>query len=172
MAELVRQDITDYKIWPPIEDTNNVVSSISKSHKQIVASAKKEELPMAAIFEDDVMFLKEGAWQYFLSKIPRFFDLYLAGCYSPIKHGWDEATYSYTTEPVGLHAYIIHSQYYDTFLATDENAHIDTAQKSNAIKVCYPMAAIQRPGFSSNNRAWADYNVLLKPEDVYGGLPK
>lgn len=172
MQELSRQGIVDYKIWPPVEDANNVVRSISLSHKQIIQNAKDRGLNEVCVAEDDVLFTAPDAWDWFLSKKPRFFDLYLAGCYSPIKHGWDEAPYSYTQEPIGLHCYIIHSRYYDTFLATDENVHIDTAQKSNAIKVCYPMAALQRSGFSANNRAWADYNLLLKPEDVYGGLPK
>lgn len=167
MQELFRQGIMDYKIWPPVEDTNNVIRSINLSHKQIVQDAKDRGLKETAIAEDDVFFPSPDGWKYFLRKKPPYYELYLGGCYSPIKHGWDEAPYSYTQNPVGLHMYLIHERYYDTFLATDEMSHIDTAQESIAIKVCYPMAALQRPGFSANNRDHADYNTILKREDIY-----
>lgn len=167
MQELFRQGIIDYKIWPPVEDTNNVIRSINLSHKQIVRDAKDRGLKETAIAEDDVFFPSLDGWKYFLRKKPPYYELYLGGCYSPIKHGWDEAPYSYTQNPVGLHMYLIHERYYDTFLATDEMSHIDTAQESIAIKVCYPMVALQRPGFSANNRDHVDYNTILKREDIY-----
>src|ERR1700749_433634 len=141
MTELSAQEITDYEIWPCII-LSDVVESINASHKMIVQWAKDNGLPEVCIAEDDLMFTAPGAWKYFLSKKPKFFNLYLAGCYSPIKHGWDEDQYSYTLEPVGFHCYIIHERYYDTFLATPSNLHIDTAQKTIGIKVCYPMAAL------------------------------
>lgn len=166
IAELKSQGVVDYELWPCII-LPDVVESISASHKMIVQWAKDNGLNEVCIGEDDLMFTSIGAWEYFLSKKPRFFDIYLGGCYSPIKHGWDEAPYSYTFEPVGFHLYVVHSRYYDAFLNTDPHSHIDTAQKSNAIKVCYPMAALQRPGFSSNNRCDQDYNSILKPEDLY-----
>lgn len=168
MAELNSQGITDYELWP-CTILPGVIESISASHKMIIQWAKDSGLKEVCVAEDDLMFTAPGAWNYFLSKKPRLFDLYLGGCYSPVKHGWDEAPYSYTLEPVGFHLYAVHSRYYDTFLATPSNLHIDTAQKSNAIKVCYPMIAIQRKGYSSNNKSIQDYNSILKPEDLYQG---
>lgn len=168
VAELNSQGITDYELWPCMI-LPEVIESINASHKMIVRWAKDNGLDEVVIGEDDLMFTTLGAWRYFLSKKPRFFDLYLGGCYSQVKHGWDEAPYSYTLEPVGFHLYIIHSRYYDAFLGTDSHLHIDTAQKSHAIKVCYPFAALQRPGFSSNNKCDQDYNSILKPEDIYQG---
>jgi hypothetical protein len=73
--------------------------------------------------------------------------------------------------PTGLHCYIIAQRYYDTFLATDPAVHIDTAQQKGLFKVCYPMAAIQRPGWSWNNKEIVNYNTNLNPKDVYGGIP-
>ena len=167
LEELSKQGITNYKIWPPVEDSNSVIRSINLSHKQIIQDAKDRGLDEVCVAEDDVFFTAPNAYQRFLDKKPVFFNLYLGGCYTPIKHGWDEAPYSYTLNPVGLHFYICHSRYYETFLSTDENMHIDTAQSSIGIKVCYPMVALQRPGFSANNRGHADYNSILKPEDIY-----
>src|ERR1700744_1364832 len=169
MAELSTQGITDYEIWSCLI-LPEVVESISASHKMIVQDAKDKGLKEVCIAEDDLMFTAPGAWDYFLSKKPRFFDLYLGGCYSPVKHGWDESPYSYTLEPVGFHLYILHERYYDTFLSPPDHLHIDTAQKSNTIKVCYPIVALQRPGFSANNKCDQDYNSILKPEDIYHGI--
>ena len=112
------------------------------------------------ILEDDIMFTAPGAWQRFLSLMPEDYDLYLGGCYGPVEDG-------ITHVPVGFHCYAVHERYYDTFLETDPTKHIDTAQKGGIYKVCYPMVALQRPGFSWNNKADVDYNKQLKPEDIW-----
>ena len=36
-------------------------------------------------------------------------------------------------------------------------------------KFCYPFPALQRPGFSANNKAIVDYNKILEPKDIYKG---
>lgn len=170
IAELKRQGLTeaDYEIWPCLLFPT-VVQSISASHKMIVRQAKEEGVESIIVAEDDLMFLSADGWKYYRSKKPSYFDLYLGGCYSELKDGLDNERYMYTREPIGLHLYEIHSRYYDKFLATDEAKHIDTEQRDGIFKVCYPMVALQRPGFSSNNMAWADYNTLLKPEDIFKG---
>lgn len=169
MQELSRQGITDYKIWPPVEDVNNVIRSINLSHKQIVQDAKDRGLKETAIAEDDVFFPSPDGWQYFLRKKPPYYELYLGGCYSPVRVFMDVPTNTFeyiVRNPVGLHLYMIHEGYYDTFLSTNEIKHIDTSQEG-IFHICYPMAALQRPGFSANNRSHADYNTILKPEDIY-----
>jgi len=70
---------------------------------------------------------------------------------------------------------MVHEKFYDTFLGIPDNVHIDT--EFNNVKggyvFCYPFAALQRPGFSVNNKAEVNYNrgCGLKDKDVYGGLP-
>lgn len=173
MEELSKQQITDYKIWSPIEDSNNVIRSINISHKQIVQWAKQEGIKEVCIMEDDAMFPAHDGWTYFLSKKPKDFDIYSACNYGPMWKKctpFEEGKVIALLPIVGLHLYIIHSRYFDTFLSVPETDHIDTIQRGGVFEICYPMASIQRPGFSSNNRAWTDYNVLLKSEDIYGGL--
>lgn len=188
-AEMLRQGIS-YTLWDA-EILPNVVESINASHKKIVQYAADAGLPEVAIAEDDVYFPADDGWKYFLANKPKAFYLYLGGCYCNlivsrktesdgqwIRVDWGKHYHPTRTtiersvlSPVGLHCYIINERYYRTFLNTDPTAHIDTAQKG-VFKVCYPMAAIQRPGWSANNLENVNYNTILKPEDVYGGLPK
>ena len=170
ISELKRQGITDYEIYPCIL-SKTVVESISESHKMIVREAKERGDEMVCLAEDDLMFPAKDGWRYFLKNIPMLFDIYLSGSYLID----NRITYiSPTTDVdayVGNHLIIIHSRYYDTFLATDSREHIDTAQTGKGFfKLCYPMAALQRPGFSANNLADVNYNGILKPEDVYGEI--
>jgi hypothetical protein len=172
-AEMLRQGIS-YTLWSA-DILPNVVESINASHRKIVQYALDHNLPEIAIAEDDVYFPHPEGWYMFLAKKPKNFDLYLAGCYSEVVHpmtGWDESPAHIVNKyPVGLHCYIIRERYYRTFLNTDPTVHIDTAQKG-VCKVCYPFAAIQRPGWSSNNQKIVNYNELLTDADVYGGIPK
>ncbi len=161
---MTRQKIA-YEIWPCIL-LPNVVSSISASHKMIVQDAKERGLVEVAIAEDDVCFPHEKGWEWFLKNKPPLFDIYVGGCYLPFDKQGKEGAFR-VNEIVGFHLYIVYSRYYDTFLATDEKQHIDTSQKSKLMYCCYPMAAIQRSGFSANNMAVCNYNSILKPEDIY-----
>lgn len=164
IAELDRQGITDYEIWPCIM-LPSVVESINASHKMIVRKAKEDGLKEVCVVEDDVFFPAEDGWAYFLKNKPEDYELYLACSYG----GYSEK------QPIGFHLYMVHEQFYDKFLSVPDNAHIDTAMwwlGKDKFVFCYPFPALQRAGFSANNMSHADYNKVLKDEDVYGGLPK
>lgn len=160
MNELSRQRIMDYKIWTPVYDEKNVVRSINLSHKQIVQDAKNKGLKEVIIAEDDIFFPAEDGWQYFLDNKPEDYELYLACSYGGYKD----------KQPIGFHLYAIHEQFYDAFLSTPDDQHIDIAMwwlGKDKFFFCYPFPALQRAGFSSNNMAYCDYNVVLKPEDIH-----
>lgn len=158
--ELKRQNITDYEIWPCIM-LKDVVSSINASHKMIVRDAKEKGLAMVAIAEDDIYFPAQDGWKYFLKSIPEIFDIYLACTYiTPIDQ----------KQVVGFHLYIVHERFYDKFLSVKDDIHIDTAMNGlGDMQFCYPFAALQRKGFSSNNKTICDYSLVLKDEDIYKG---
>lgn len=163
MNELQRQGIVHYQLWEPVPDTKSVVRSINLSHKQIVRWAKDNGLREVCIAEDDVFFPAEDGWQYFLNKKPEDYELYLACTYGGLKE----------KQTVGFHLYCVHECFYEKFLSMPDDGHIDTSMwwlGSDKFEFCYPFAALQRPGFSSNNMAHANYNTVLKTEDVYGGL--
>lgn len=169
--ELKRQGIEKYEVWPAMVLPHSVVESISESHKMIVADAKARHLPMTCIMEDDVMIPHENGWDYFLSCMPTVFDIYSAGNYS-LTMRKVRAGAILVPEIIGFHCYIVHSRYYDTFLATSSADHIDAAQKSNLMYSCFPLVALQRPGFSANTMKVVNYNsgFNVQPEWVYGNI--
>lgn len=160
LSELVKQGITDYKIWQAVVLRESVVKSINASHKMIVGAARDLEWPYVIIAEDDLMFTDEGAWQYYLDNMPQRFDLYL-GCtyvkpFSPIK-------------VTGFHLYTVHEKFYARFLSSPDDVHIDTFmdELNGDYRLCYPFPALQRAGFSANNSAHQNYNLQLAEEDFY-----
>lgn len=162
MQEIQRQGIKDYTIWPCLLEST-VVKSINLSHKMIVRHAKDNEWEQVCIFEDDVIFPADDGWEYFISSIPDEFELHLGATYNvPITN----------RKIVGFHCYVLHKSAYDKFLSVPDDVHIDVAMEDIMDwTVCYPFAALQRKGFSSNNMKDVDYNTLLLDSDVYGGLP-
>lgn len=173
--ELDRQGI-NAKFWEPIYDPKDVVRSINLSHKQIVQFAIDHHLPEICIMEEDVMFPAPDGWQYFLANKPANFDLYLAGTYGLNKLALDRVAEGIGPVEInnfaGLHCYIISECYYDKFLALPENKHIDDQPGLGTFYVCAPFAALQFPGWSSTQRAVADYNCdpkSLPPACIYYG---
>lgn len=167
LEELIRQEITDYKLWDAIV-LPDVVKSINYSHKAIVLNAKKTGLKEVCIFEDDCYFPNEKGWQYFLKNKPHDFDVYIGGSYLlDNRYDWVEPLVKVDSW-VGNHCIIISEKYYDTFLSLPENEHIDTANTGKGdFYICYPFAALQRRGYSSNNKAIVDYNLMLNDKNIY-----
>lgn len=169
LDELTKQGMRLWQIWEPVQ-ANTPVESINLSFKQIVRSAKERELSEVCIIEDDLMFPCAGAWDYFINNKPDKYDLYIGGNY--LRNDPDSYTRPYykLEEHVGNQLIIIHSRYYDRFLEVPDKAHIDTIQRGRGeFYACWPMAALQRPGFSSNARGKVNYNSDLKPEWIYNG---
>jgi hypothetical protein len=173
--ELDRQGI-DAKFWEPVYDSNDVVRSISLSHKQIVRFAIEHHLPEICIMEEDVMFPAPDGWQYFQRNKPDHFDLYLAGAYGLNRQALIHVAEGNGAVPIhnfaGLHCYIINHTYYERFLAMPENKHIDDQPGLGKFYVCAPFAALQHPGWSSTARRPVDYNCdksILPPECIYYG---
>lgn len=169
MSELRRQHIDDYEIWPCVFHKGPVYESINLSQKMIVQKAKERGDKECVIFEDDIWFPSEDGWVYFLGNKPDSYDIYIGGSYlmdNRIEYKFPRVA---VKEYVGNHCIIIHQRYYDTFLSVPQNAHIDQAQNGlGEFYLCYPMAALQRPGFSSNTGDMANYNAILQEKDVYG----
>lgn len=159
MQELQRQGLTEYKIWEPVPAVT-VVESINKSHKAIIRDAKEKWLKEVCVIEDDCYFPSEKGFEYFLSKKPKSFKIYSACNYIPQEQPIAKIL-------VGFHCYIMHESFYDDFLNIPDDCHIDTSITGIDIHVCYPFAALQRPGWSHNHRADANYNAVLSEKDIY-----
>jgi len=162
LGEFIEQGISRYKFWDAICNKDSVVKSINSSHKMIVQWAKENNLPYVIVAEQDLHFTAKGAWDYFIGKMPSEFSLYLACTYiPPISNN----------QVNGFHLYIVHEKFYDKFLSVPDDQHIDTAMNDikGDYKFCYPFPALQRSGWSFNNKAICNYNSVLKPEDIWKG---
>ncbi len=162
LDEFVEQEIEDYHFWNAIVHKNSVIESINSSHKMIVQWAKDKGKRYVIIGEQDLHFTDKGAWQYFLDSMPDEFDIYLGATYiPPISNN----------QICGFHLYIVAEKFYDTFLNAPPNQHIDTCFNDikGDYKFCYPFPALQRSGWSFNNKEIVNYNSVLKPEDIWKG---
>jgi len=168
VEEMRRQKIVKYNLVSPIL-ANDVVTSINVSQKEIIKKAKERGEKEVCIMEHDIWFPSETGWKYFLENKPNEFDIYLGGTYLI-----DNSSVQYVSPVtkvnsyVGHHCIIVHEKYYDRFLETPDDTHIDTAQSGKGeFYLCYPMPALQRPGFSMNNKTLVDYNKILEKKHIY-----
>lgn len=170
LGGLSKQGIFEYTLWPPVPDVKSVVRSINLSHKQIVQWAKEEGLKEVCIAEDDLWFPSEDGWRHFLKNKPESFDIYISGTYLIDNPDSFKPPLIKVHEYVGNHLIIVSERYYDKFLSVPERCHIDYAQAGmGAFYVCFPFAALQRPGYSFNAQEKVNYNKEIKPEWVHNG---
>lgn len=165
IKELERQKIVDYEIYPCVMYPD-VVASINASHKMIVKEAKEKGLVEVCIGEDDMYFPNENGFEWFLKNKPKVYDLYNAANYIGEKPKGKKGAFK-AEYMIGFHLYFIHSRYYDTFLSTPNNLHIDSEQKSPLMYYCYPHPCLQRAGWSSNHKTDVNYNAMFDKEDIY-----
>lgn len=163
ISELSKQNICDYEIWPCLL-LPDVVQSINASHKMIVNDAKERGIDEVFIAEDDLYFPADDGWEYFLKNKPNpeNYDLYLACTYIPEMP---------PKNVCGFHLYSVSSRFYENFLSVPDFCHIDTEMNNvgGEFVFCYPFPALQRPGFSVNNKGQVNYNSIFsqRPQDVY-----
>lgn len=166
LNELEGQGIKEFELWEGYHDKDSVVKSINLAHKSIVEYAQLAKWDECLIFEDDIRFCGAGAFQYYLNNKPTEFDLYLGGVY--IGDPDENHTVNHFT---GFHCYIIHSRFYQTFLDTPNDEHIDVALSNlGNFHVSHPFTSIQYNGFSSNTRKDENYDSLLQNRLLYNNF--
>ena len=166
MEELQRQGMTDYIIFPSIHDVRSVKRGINRAHKQVVEYAQLLGVKEVCVLEDDFLGTHPNSWNYFLSKKPEDFDLYLGGIYAGIISE-DNTVRDYC----GGHCTIVHERFYDTYLSVPEDAHIDQAMSGlGKFVVCNPFAFIQHENLKSSNTGKIEvYRHLLQGRQLYKG---
>jgi hypothetical protein len=165
MKELEGLDVI---VWDGVCSEPITWQNIALSHKNIVRWAKENNLPMVCIAEDDVKMTDPKSWDHFLKMMPEDFDLYLSGIYfGPIDKDNITAQFS------GLHLYVVHSRFYDNFLAVDTSIYnLDMGMSApngpiGKFVVCNPFAAVQYDGFSYNVGNHMNYNHYLAGRRLY-----
>ena len=158
LNELKQQGITNYELWDAVYDVVSVPKGINLAHKSIIAYAEYTGMPEVLIFEDDIRFCGEGAFDHYLKTKPEKYDLYLGGIYLG---DLDEQNRTKTFS--GMHCYMVHSRFYETFLSTPDDEHIDRILSGlGEYYVSYPFTSIQYNGKSSNTRKEENYDNLLQ----------
>lgn len=162
MQELESQNITDYRFWDGIHDRRSVEAGVNQAHKQIVRWAKEIGLSKVLIFEDDIKFCDEGAFKYYLQNEPLDYDLYMGGIFlGQIKDGIAERF-------TAMHCYMVHERFYDTFLSTPNDIHIDHSLAGlGKYVVCEPFIAIQYNGHSDNAGGYRNYDVIFENRKLF-----
>lgn len=159
----------EYKIWDACIEKKTVLENITESFRRIVQYAKDNKLKEILIAEDDLHFVTDNAWEYFKKNKPKKYDCYLGGSYL-IHNEWKyEPPLVRVPEWVGNHIIYINESYYDKWLASKPDGHIDTEQRGKGdFYVCFPYAALQRPSKSANcNNQMVNYNSIVPKEFIY-----
>lgn len=161
-----------YKVWDACLDKKTVLECITESFRRIIQEVKDNGLREVFIAEDDLMFPSDGSWDYFLKNKPDVYDVYIGGSYL-IDNRWKyEPPIVKVNSWVGNHLIVVNKSYYDRWLSSKPDGHIDTEQEGKGdFYVCFPYAALQRPSMSANNRTFVNYNAMLEtiPEYIYKG---
>jgi hypothetical protein len=160
--ELVTQEINDYRFWEGIHG-RTTYEGINLAHKQIIRYAKERELSKILIAEDDIKFSDAGAFGYFLQNEPEDYDIYLGGIF--LGHINNGIALRFT----GMTLYMVHERFYDAFLKTPDDMHIDhaLAEVGGRYVVCDPFVVTQHNGKSDNTGRHENYDFIFENRKLY-----
>jgi len=166
--EQMNQQMIPFRIWDGVTTEKMVVANISLAHKKIVRYAKEEKLPYIIICEDDIIFTADGAWKYFLQKMPKIFDLYCGVVYAgEIQNGRIVRGMSGTNT-----LYAVHENFYDTFLSTNDKRDLDGALGKLAFAhnyyACIPHVVKQIGDYSDHFKRKMNYRAFEEDKIFFG----
>lgn len=155
MQEIETQQITNYELWDGVF-LPSVKESINAAFKQVIRYAKLAEFPEVVVGEDDLRFSRPGAWQYYLSQKPKDYSLYLGGIFLG-----DIDENNMVKDFTGMTLVSVHNSFYDTFLNTPNDDHIDRLLNGlGNFVVCNPFVVTQWDGVSSNSGQFEKYGEM------------
>ena len=169
LIEIKEQGITEFTLVPGEYDPVNTKKAIHLGHRKIVQYAKDNNLNRIVIAEDDFCFTHPNSFNYFISQIPKSYDIFSGLVYSAsmqenrIMNGGSGMT----------SLYIVNSRFYDFFLSMDIDNHVDRELALTAFKHEYfiveQMCVTQRGGFSHQLRQNMWYDAYLEGKEMYKG---
>lgn len=154
-----------YVFWQGKEGPDTK-KNIHAAFKPIIEFHKKIGAEMVCVAEDDLKFTAATSWQYFLDNIPKDFDVYCSSYYSGT-HDENFIVKGFR----GNTLLIIHSRFFDRFLALSDKDHLDGAIARSGAKVIVSpkFCAIQTPGYSDQRRRMADDSKRLIGKEIFHG---
>lgn len=140
---------------------------VCRSHKAIVRQAKENGDEMVIVCEDDCRWFGKGAFDYFISKIPEDFDLFLTMAYVAELDADNRIKGVFS----GLTCYIVHSRFYDFYLSLPDSCHLDRElglyAKDYKFIVCDQFTAEQDGSRSDNTMMQCDYRPYLQGRKLF-----
>lgn len=157
----------DYVLVQAEMHRGKACTGISRSHKKCIRAAKERNMPYAIIIEDDIMFLHPESlikFQKYRSELPDDWQIYLGGIYDGTPVPISDCIATVSDKISGLHMYMVHQEFYDTFLQADEAANLDwwiSTQAKAKMYLAYPMLALQHEFYSDNAKKVLHYNYAI-----------
>lgn len=166
-----------YKIWNAIEDTETPYKGISKSHRMIVQDAKEKGLKSCLIAEDDFKFTSGKSFEYFIND-SSVCDILFGGVSGGEFNEKTNRVFNFS----GLFFYKINENFYDCFLAADQEKQLDRwlgyrgleeiekiLGRQPVYKLCYPMPVICHDGYSDNSKKMMEHKQYFAAYKQYNG---
>ena len=148
----------------------------------VVRHLQAAAAPYGLIAEDDLRWTGAGAWQRFLAglaALPAGWDIYLGGISwhgtmgpaGPIGQEPTSAHFRTVQRFTGLHLYALNERCYSRVLVCPTGQHLDAWLGRQDIRayVCWPMVAVQAPGWSANRQQVMDYTSAFGAYELWGG---
>lgn len=163
-----------FKRWDGIIDLACVFRGISAAHRRIIMYAKTKGLSKCFVAEDDCIFTGFGAWDYFISQMPKEADMYFASFYEGKVDGNNRLIKGNSHDELlsGMTLYVVYERFYDVFLNINPMDHIDKSLGLLADKyefyVCNPFVAIQSNGWSDNKKKECNYDKYMIGRKLFG----
>jgi hypothetical protein len=167
--ELEKQGIKDYSIIEGFYDAKNTKQAIHKGHRKIVQLSKEQGMPSVCIAEDDIVFTHHNSYNYFISQMPKSYDIFSGLVYSATIEG--NRIMNGGSGMTSL--YVVHNRFYDFFLSMNIDNHVDRELALTAYNheyyVCQSYVVTQRGGYSFNKNQSLFYEVYLEGKELYKG---
>lgn len=165
-----------HELWPAVFAAD-FKTGCAEAHKGIVRHLLATGAPYGIIGEDDLAFTAPGAWRHFLdglAQLPEDWDIYLGGIHwHRILHGALPGRPLLRTVQgfTGMHLYAVSAKCYTRLLAAPAGLHLDMwlGQQDIHAYLCWPLAAIQAPGYSANQKRDVDYSHLFGRYELWRG---
>lgn len=151
-----------------VHEKKNTKKAICEGHQRIVKFAQENNLPNIIICEDDLRFTSPNSFKYFLSQIPKSYDIFCAMTYVCTKKEENRLLGPFSG---GLTLYSVHSRFYEAFLEINPNVHLDRylgeISPDFEIYECPLVPAFQSGGLSDRSNQVMSYEIYLEGRGIF-----
>lgn len=169
MKELADQKIEDYTLWEGTYNPKNIKQCIAEGHHRIIQYAKDNNLESVFFGEDDMRFTSPNSYKYFISQIPKSYDLFFSIIYA----GKIENNRVMNGFSGGFTLLNMHNRFYQTFLDMPTTEHVDRYCGNFCHQYEYYVVpeycAEQRGGMSHQLKRSMFYDAYLRDKTAYNG---